>query len=383
MACYLDHAATTPVRPEAIAAMRPYLRDEFANPSGAHAPARRARRALDDAREVLAELVGAQPGEIVFCSGGTEADNLAVFGVAGHEPVDAVCSAVEHHAVLDPVAALGGRTVAVGPEGIVDLDALAAALGPDTGLVSVMAVNNETGAIQPLDQVAEVVREHAPGAVLHTDAVQAFEWLDVSLLTSRADLVSYSAHKFGGPKGVGLLVVREGVDLSPLLLGGGQERGRRSGTQNVPGIVGMAAAAQASAAGRRSRVERVAVLRDRLVDGLVESVPDCHETGVTDRDRRERIAGTAHVCVAGVESEELLFLLEKAEVYASAASSCSSGAMEPSHVLAAMAVPPELAGGALRLSLGEETTHAHVDAALAAIPPAVERLRLFATGASA
>jgi cysteine desulfurase len=380
MPAYLDNAATTPMRPAAIEAMLPYLSDQFANPSGAHALARQARRAVDDAREVLAEVLGAEAGEIVFTSGGTEADNLAVFGVAGHDGA-AVASAIEHHAVLDPIESLGGRLVAVDARGVIDLDALADALDDEVVLVSVMAANNEVGTVQPLAAVAEVVRARAPRARLHTDAVQAFSWLDVDELTRPADLVSVSAHKFGGPKGVGALVVRDGVDLQPLLLGGGQERERRSGTHNVAGIVAMAAAARLTADERVATVERVAKLRDRLADGLVASIPGAVETAVTSGpggvDRSHQVASTCHLCIEDIESEALLFLLEGHEVYASAASSCASGAMEPSHVLAAMGVPRERAGGSLRLSLGYQTTDAEIDLALDAVPAAVERLRLF------
>jgi len=401
VSAYLDHAATTPMRPEAVDAMLPFLDQRFANPSGAHRLARDARRAIDDARDEFAALVGARPGDVVFTSGGTESDNLAVFGaaraVAGADrsssspgPGTVVTSAVEHHAVLDPVIALEGRVVGVDAAGRLDLDELETVLeaetaraeagdGPGVRLVSVMAANNEVGTIQPVAEAAQIMRRHAPGAVLHTDAVQAFCWTDVVDLTAAADLVSLSAHKFGGPKGVGVLVLRDGVDLVARQVGGGQERGRRSGTQNVAGIVAAAVAARLTADGRVAEVERIAKLRDRLLDGLIASVPGLLETGAVagagGPDRRGRIAGTAHVCIEGIESEALLFLLERAEVYASAASSCSSGAMETSHVLTAMGVPPELRNGSLRLSLGWSSTDADVDHALAVIPPAVERLR--------
>ncbi|MGZ4695815.1 MAG: cysteine desulfurase family protein [Acidimicrobiales bacterium] len=383
MPAYLDHSASTPMRPEAIEAMLPWLTEHHANPSGAHRLARQARRALDDARETMAEALGAQPGEIVFTSGGTEADNLAVLGTADRRGGVLVCAATEHHAVLDPVLARGGRVVAVGPDGLIDLDALAAALDPDVTLVSVMLANNEVGTVQPLTAVADVVRAVAPEARLHTDAVQALSWLDVATLAAPADLVSVSAHKFGGPKGVGALVVRDGVDLAARQLGGGQERERRGGTPDVAGIVAMATAAASAVSERPACVERVGRLRDRLVDGLLEVVPDLVETGVTPSAtggsrRRARIAGTGHVCIPGVESEALLFLLEQHDVYASAASSCSSGAMEPSHVLEAMGIPRQLAFGSLRLSLGWSSTDADVDLALDVLPPAIERLRQFA-----
>ena len=355
--------------------MEPYWSDTFANPSGAHAPARAARKAVDEARDDLADLLAAEPREIVFTAGGTEADNLAVFGTR-HRPGGALCSAIEHHAVLEPVEACGGHAIAVDPTGRLDLDALEAALDSETSFVSVMLVNNETGIIQPLDEVARLVRRQAPNAYLHTDAVQALSWLDVGALAAGADLISLSAHKFGGPKGVGVLVARDRVDLRPLFLGGGQERELRSGTHNVAGIVGMAAAARAVAAERAELVRRVTPMRDRLLDGLLAAIDGAVETGGPDRSTRT--AGHAHLCFSGIESESLLYLLEQGDVAASAASSCASGAMEPSHVLAAMGIGPETAAGSLRLTLGRTTTDSAVDTALEVVPNAVERLRVFA-----
>lgn len=370
---YLDHAATSPLWAEARDAMLPFLGDSYGNPSGAHAPARVARKAIDEARDIMAEVLGCDPGEVVFTSGGTEADNAAVFGVQRRHGGVVVCSAVEHHAVLDPVLAVDGRLVAVDADGVLDLDALAAALDPSVSLVSVMLANNEVGSIQSLGAVREVVDDRAPGALLHTDAVQGYCWLDVADAATPADLVSVSAHKFGGPKGVGVLVVRRGVTLAPLLLGGGQEQERRSGTQNVAGIVGMATAARLTAEDRKTTIDRVAALRDRLVDGLVSAVEGALESG----DRSRKIASTAHLCFEGIDSESLLFLLDRAGIAATAASSCASGAQAPSHVLEAMGISRDLARGSLRLSLGRTTTDADVDAALATIPPAVERLREF------
>jgi cysteine desulfurase len=234
-----------------------------------------------------------------------------------------------------------------------------------------MLANNEVGTIQPLAQVADVVRQLAPHAVLHTDAVQAFPWLDVATVAAPADLVAVSAHKFGGPKGVGALVVREGVVLAPIIHGGGQERIRRSGTHNVAGIVAMAAAMQVTVADRERTVARVGRLRDRLADGLMAAIPDAQETG----DRAVKVAGNCHLSFAGVESEALLVLLDAAGICASAGSACASGALEPSHVVTAMGVPRDRALGSLRLTLGPSTTDDDVDAALAAIPSAVGRLR--------
>jgi len=375
MPAYLDHAATTPMRPEAIEAMLPFLADTFGNPSASHRWGRSARRALDDARDTMAEVLGAEPGEVVFTSGGTEADNHAIVGTLAGQGGVAVCSAVEHHAVLEPVEQSGGRVVEVGADGRVRLDALAAALGPDVRVVSIMLVNNEVGVVQPFTEIVELVREQAPQAVLHTDAVQALCWLDVAEVAAGADLISVSAHKFGGPKGVGALVVRGGTDVAPLLRGGGQERERRSGTPNVAGAVAMAVAAETVARERKVAVDRVAALRDRLCDGLLDGVPGAVETGVVDRQRPHKVAGSCHLCVPGIESEALLFLLDDAGIAASAAASCASGAMDPSHVLAAMGVDRALAGGSLRLSLGWSTTDADIDLALDVIPSAVGRLR--------
>ena len=379
---YFDHAASTPVHPEVIEAMREYFDGCYANPTGAHRMARDARRATDDARDVLAEALGARPGEIVFCGSGTEADNLAVFGAAAASGGTVVCTAVEHPAVLRPVEQLGGRVVGVDGHGALDLDALAAALDDSVRLVSVMLANNETGVVYPLGEVAEVLRRHAPQAVLHTDAVQAFPWLDVASLAAPADLISVSAHKFGGPKGVGALVVREPVALQAQLVGGGQESERRSGTPNVTGIVGMARAATITLADRAEVVARVSRLRDRLADGLRALVPGVVESGVNPTsgtlspvDRSGKVAGSCHLCFEGVESEALLFLLERDGVYASAASACASGAEHPSHVLAAMGYPRSLAQGSLRLSLGAASSETEVDVALAVLPGAVAQLR--------
>ena len=373
---YLDNAASTPLCPEAVEAMAPLHRELYANPTGAHRMARDTRRCIDDARDVMAEALGSAPGEIVFTGGGTEGDNMAVVGRHMQVGGVTVCSAVEHHAVLEPVEHLGGRVVAVDAAGVIDLDSLAEDLDDTVTVVSVMLANNETGMVQPLEQVAEVVRSSAPNAVLHTDAVQAFPWLDVASLAASADLISVSAHKFGGPKGVGALVVRDGVELSPLMLGGGQERGLRSGTHNAAGIAGMAAAAEVVLKSRTEQVVRLAGLRDRLADGILAAVPDTTETG----DRSGKVAGSAHLCFEGIESEALLFLLEDAGVYASAASSCSSGAQDPSHVLAAMGYSRMLAGGSLRLSLGYETTEADIERALSVIPDSVARLRQYGNG---
>jgi cysteine desulfurase len=337
--------------------MLPWLTGgRFGNPSGGHAVARAARQAVEEARDEVAAVLGCQPREVVFTGGGTEADNLALHGA--RRPVG---SAVEHHAVLHGLAA----TVPVLPDGRVDLDALA---GIDADLVSVMLVNNEVGAINDLGAVRSAIGD---GVVLHTDAVQAVPWLDLAEAAAPADLVAVSAHKAGGPQGVGALVVREGTPLEPLLHGGGQERERRSGTHNVAGIAGMAAALRACAEQREAGGERLRVLRDRLADGLVAAVPGCTESG----DRSTKVPGICSLLLEGVDSEALLVLLDREGLCATAASSCASGALEPSHVLAAMGVPRSLAAGSLRLSLGWTTTDADVDHALDVVPRCVDRLR--------
>ncbi len=369
---YLDHAATTPMRPEALAAMLPFLTEHFGNPSGAHAVARRAKQALEDARDEVAAALGCQSREVVFTGGGTESDNLAIAGVMGHRGGRAVCAATEHHAVLHTTTALGGEVVPVDAGGLVDLDVLSSVLEVgDVAVVSVMLANNETGIVQPLDRIIDLVRASSSDAVVHTDAVQAFPWLDVAARAAGADLVAVSAHKFGGPKGVGALVVRLGTSLAPVIHGGGQEQDRRSGTHNLAGIVAMAAAMTATVAQRASTVQRVDQLRNRLVDGLLATVPGGVETG----DRSKKIAGNAHLRFPGVESESLLFLLDEAGICASAGSACASGALEPSHVLTAMGVPDVEALGSLRLSLGSTTTDDDIDLALKILPDLVSRLR--------
>ncbi|HSB88337.1 MAG TPA: cysteine desulfurase family protein [Ilumatobacteraceae bacterium] len=370
---YLDHAATTPMRVEAVEAMLPFLTEQFANPSGSHRFARQVRKSIDEARDDVADVLGCRPGEVIFTSGGTEADNTAIFGGLERRAGVAVCPAVEHHAVLHAVESRKGHVLAVDHSGHVDLDALADVLArtDQVAVVSVMAVNNEVGTITDINAVAAIVRRAAPRAILHTDAVQAASWLDLRTLTPHVDLLSLSAHKFGGPKGVGVLMARAGADFEPMLVGGGQERERRSGTHNVGGIVAMAVALRAADDERERENKRIATLRDDLVDGLRAELDDVHETV----DRARKVAGSAHICIDGVENEALLYLLDEAGVCASAASSCASGAMEPSHVLAAMGVPRERAVGALRLTLGRTTTPTDVATAIAVITSAVRRLR--------
>ena len=376
MGTYLDHAASTPMRAEAIEAMNPYLDGMYANPSGSHRFAREARKALDEARDLVAETLGCKPGEVVFTSGGTEGDNHAILGAVRRLGGVAVCPAAEHHAVLHCVEHVNGVVVRVNSVGTVDLEDLQRVLEAATDeqpitVVSVMAVNNEVGSITPMRDVARIVRKYAPNAILHTDAVQAACWVDLREITPLVDALSLSAHKFGGPKGVGVMVIKTGKNLEPLIFGGGQERDRRSGTHNVSGIIATAKALEVTDKTRAEETERVTKLRDRLVDeirakvdGVLETVP-----------REHRVPGVAHLCFSGLENEALLFLLDQADVYASAASACASGAMEPSHVLEAMGVERSWSNGALRLSLGHTTTDGEIDLAVSAIVSAVNQLR--------
>ncbi len=371
---YLDHAATTPMRADAVEAMLPFLTEQFANPSGSHRFARQIRKSVDEARDDVADVLGCQPGDVIFTGSGTEADNTAIFGTLDRLGGLALCSAAEHHAVLHAVEARHGRVVGVDVAGSVDLDGLATALVESTqqiNLVSVMAVNNEVGTITDLAGVAAVIGRVAPHAVLHTDAVQAACWLDLRTVTHHVDMLSLSAHKFGGPKGVGVLVARGRSSFVPLLVGGGQERERRSGTHNVAGIIAMAIALRATDSERTTETVRIAALRDVLVDGLLARIDGVHETV----DRSRKVAGSAHICIDGIENEALLYLLDEAGICASAASACASGAMEPSHVLAAMGVPNETARGALRLTLGRTSTAADVARATTAIIESVGILR--------
>jgi len=368
------------MRAEAVDAMAPFLSGCFGNPSGGHGAARAAKTALEEAREVVADDLGAHPGEVVITGGGTEADNLAVKGAARAARAagrgdGVVTTAIEHKGVLaacDRLAREGFRVQRVGVDagGVLDLEALAASLDEATVVVSVMLVNNEVGTIQPLGDVVRVVRERAPHAVVHTDAVQAVPWIDVATAVADVDLVAISAHKFGGPKGTGALIVRDGVQLEPLIEGGGQERGLRAGTVNVAGAVAMAAALRTTTERRDVEVEHARRLRDRLAAGLAGSVGELFFNG----DPARKVAGNCHVGFPGVEAETLLVALDRQGVYAAAGSSCSSGATDPSHVLAAMGLSHADALASIRLSIGFASTDADIDRGLAVIPAAVEQL---------
>ena len=370
------------MRPEAVEAMLPFLAQHPGNPSGSHGASRVAKTALEQAREDVAAAVGAAPSEIVFTGSGSESDNLGVKGAARaarerDAALDAiVTTGIEHKAVLAAVKRLGSegaRTTFVPAEasGAVDLDALAGALDDRTAVVSVMLVNNETGILQPLAEVAALVRERAPHAVLHTDAVQAPQWLDLRDACAPADLVSISGHKFGGPKGVGVLVVRGDVRLVPLIEGGGHERELRAGTQNVAGIVALATALRVTDEKREVETVRIGALRDRLERSLTAAIDGFTPTG----DVARRVAGLLHASIEGVEAETLLVALDQFGVYAASGSACSSGAIDPSHVLLAMGMPRERALSCVRFSLGYASTPDDVEEAVALIPEAVAKLR--------
>jgi cysteine desulfurase len=379
---YFDHAASAPRRDEVAEAMEPYLHGVVGNPSGSHQAARAARRALEDARDEVAAFMGFAPDEVVFTAGGTESCELALSGVVRHhrrthERSRLVVSAIEHHAVLDAAASLARDfddvevvEVGVDDEGQLDLEALARALTPDVALVSVMTANNETGVCQPVGGVTSVVAGTIPGgSLVHSDAVAAAPWLHLPTVTATCDLVSICAHKIGGPVNAGALGVRNGVEIDAVAPGGGQERGRRGGTSDVAAAVGLAAACRATNRERVEGYENASELQARL-DAALALLPRAR---VTSR-HAPRLPGTVHVTFEGLASDEILFLLDRAGVCASAAASCSSGAAAPSHVLAAMGVAPERARGALRLSMGPETTSSEVDAVIAALAEVVHRL---------
>jgi len=378
---YLDHAATTPVAPEVLEAMLPYFSRVYANPSNVHRLSLEARRGLDQARQSVAGHLGArQAGEIVFTASGTEADNLALLGLARahRERGDHVITTrIEHHAVLhalDHLQLEGFRVtrLPVDEWGRVDPQAVLEACEPGTILVSVMLANNEIGTVQPVAEIAELLRGR--GVLLHTDAVQAVGHIPVDVRQLGVDALSLSAHKFHGPKGVGVLYLKTGIRIEPLLYGGGQERGLRSGTENVPGVVGLARALELACAGREERAARLRALRDRLVERVLGEIPKAHLTGHPEL----RLPGTASFVFEGAEGESLLLQLDRKGICASTGSACSNATLEPSHVLKALGLPLQLAHGSLRLTLGRDNTLEEIDQAAQALVEAVQRLRSLA-----
>jgi cysteine desulfurase len=377
MTVYLDHNATTPLDPAALAAMLPYLQSRYANPSSVHGPGREARAAVDEAREQIAALVGAHPSQVIFTSGGTEANNLAIKGAVNAFGPDGshelAISSIEHASVIAPARALersGWRllTIAVGADGRVSRESLAAALGPRTRLVSVMAANNETGVVQDIGVLCEMARSH--GAWMHTDATQAAGKMPLDFEASGVQMMTLSAHKLYGPKGIGALVVDKSLDLAPLLEGGGHEAGLRSGTENVAAIVGFGVAAERARAGIVERQAQMSALRQRLEACLRETA----EVELIAPDA-PRLCNTVCFSVRGIDGETMLMQLDRRGFAVSSGSACDSGTTAPSHVLLAMGIAEDVARCAIRVSLGKDSTLAEVEAFSDGLAAEIQRLR--------
>ena len=376
-AIYLDHASTTPADPEVVAAMLPWHTEGFGNPSTLYSLGLTSAQAVQQARESVARTIGAEPEEIYFTSGGTESDNWALLGTADAQAKKGrhlVTSSVEHHAVLETTAYLEKHgceitRVPVDSGGLVDPDDVRRALRPDTVVVSIMHANNEVGTIQPIAEIGAITRE--AGVLLHTDAVQTAGKLPLDVNDLGVDMLSMSAHKFYGPKGVGLMYLRKRARVTPLLHGGGQERNRRAGTLNVPGIVGLAKALELGAGRMAEDAAREAGLRDRLWAGLESSIEAIYLNGHPTR----RLANNLNVRLDGIEGESMILMLDMEGICVSSGSACTTGSLEPSHVLLALGIPKESAHGSLRVTLGRSTTAEHVDYFLEVFPPIVTRLR--------
>jgi cysteine desulfurase len=372
---YLDNAATTRVAKEVAEAMRPFLHEDYGNPSSIYSLAGRSASALESARRALADYIGASPDEIIFTGGGSEADNLAVKGTMWKKPDGhMITSAIEHHAVLHACRSLQDQgydltVLPVDSNGLVDPEDVRKALRPDTRLVTIMHSNNEVGTIEPIEQIADIARE--AGAKMHTDAVQSLGKVSLNVTELGVDMMAFSAHKIHGPKGVGALYVRKGFRPVPLIDGGAQERRLRAGTENVPGIVGFGRAVELLAEGGEQAVERMRGLCDRLIEGIMASIPDVILTGHPEK----RLRNLASFCVRYIEGEGILLSLDMQDIAASSGSACTSGSLDPSHVLLAMGYPHEIAHGSLRLSLSRYTTEEEIDRVLEVLPPIVQRLR--------
>lgn len=374
---YADNAATTAMSDKAIEAMTPYLKGVYGNPSSLHTVGQTAKEALEEARAKLAACLNADPKEIYFTSGGSEADNQAINSAASNGAKKGkkhiISTAIEHHAVLHTLKKLEkeGYEVTylpVSSEGLITAEEVEAAIRPDTALVTVMYANNEVGTILPVPEIGAVCRKH--GVVFHTDAVQAAGHIPVDVKADNIDMLSLSAHKFHGPKGVGALYCKRGIPLNAFIEGGAQERGRRAGTENIGGIVSAAAALEEACANMARNAEKLKKMRDRLIDGL-SKIPHSKLNG----DRVKRLPANVNMCFEGIEGEGLLLLLDAKGICASSGSACTSGSLDPSHVLLALGLPHEVAHGSLRLSLSEYNTEEDVDAILKAVPEVVEYLR--------
>ena len=373
---YLDHAATTPVHPEVIAAMLPHFHNSFGNPSSIHSFGRESRQAVDDAREKVAKILGASAREIFFTSGGTEADNIAIQGVALAKKGQGrhiITSQIEHHAVLDTCKYLETQGFAVtylpvDEYGRVRIEDVKAAFRPDTILITIMHANNEVGTIQPIREISAIAREHK--VTFHTDAVQTVGSIPVNVDDLGVDMLTLSAHKFYGPKGVGVLYIRKGTKLKPLYHGGGQERKFRPGTENHVGIIGLAKALEIATADMDTKQAEIMALRDKLMAGLLD-IPEVKPNG----HPTERLPGNVNISIRYVEGESLILSLDMQGVAVSSGSACTSGSLDPSHVLLAMGLSHGEAHGSLRLTLGRDNTPADIDYVLSALPPIVDRLR--------
>lgn len=374
---YADNAATTKMSRRAIEAMLPYMADNFANPSSLHSAGQRAKDALEASREAIADCIGASPKEIYFTSGGSEADNQALLSAAaigakkGKKHI--ISTAFEHHAVIHTLEKLEKQgfeveLLDVHSYGNISAEQVAAAIREDTCLVSIMYANNEIGSVLPIADIGRVCRER--GVIFHTDAVQAAGHLKINVAEEKIDMLSLSAHKFHGPKGIGVLYCRRGIPLTNLIEGGAQERGKRAGTENLPAIAGMAAALSDACENLEKNAAKVSALRDRLIAGLSE-IPHSALNG----DPVNRLPGNVSFCFEGIEGESLLLLLDEVGIEASSGSACTSGSLDPSHVLLAIGRPHEVAHGSLRLSLSEENTDEDVDVMLREIPRVIEYLR--------
>lgn len=378
MRIYLDHNATTPLDPAVADRTMAVLRDDFGNPSSVHHFGQRAKAIIDEARSAVAALIGAEPGDVTFTGSGTESDNIAIRGVAEALEVSGkrhlIATGIEHEAVLNTLKALarrGWRTtlLPVGESGVVSVDALREAIADDTAIVSIMHANNEVGTIQPIAELAQVAR--AKGALLHTDAVQSVGKIPVNVKTLGVDLLSLSAHKFNGPKGVGAIWARRGVRLTPPMTGGRQERGRRAGTENVAGIAGCGVAAALALKKLTSEADWLGALRDRLETGLLTRVPGTVANGGSS----PRVPNTTNISFERIEAESLLIALDLEGIAVSTGSACSSGTLEPSHVLKAMGFPPHRTQNSIRFSLGAGNTEAEIDHVISIMPAVVDKLR--------
>ena len=374
---YLDHAATTPVSSEVLNAMLPYFSTYYGNPGGVHSFARQAKAALDQSRATVAKAINARPEEVYFNCGGSEGDNLILLGAArarkekgGH----IITSKIEHHAVLHTCEALEreGFEVTyldVDEEGLVSPQSVEEAIRPDTFLVSIMMANNEIGTIQPIAEIGKVCRER--NILFHTDAVQAFGSVKIDVEEMNVDFLTMTAHKIYGPKGVGAMYIRKGIKVAPTLFGGGQERGRRPGTENIAGIVGLAKAVEIAEKDRQKNCEYLRTLRDELIDGILEKIPQTRLNG----SRENRLPNNANFCFEYIEGESLLLLLDTNGIAASSGSACTAGSLEPSHVLLALGLSHEIAHGSLRLTLGKDNTKEDIEEVLRILPGIVQRLR--------